>query len=123
MTLVFVTSRKIRACNKKFLNRDYATDVLAFEGEQEGRGERKGVCVSVHGRRIAGDIMISTDAVLVNARRFGTRPEEELVLYVIHGILHLLGCDDHRPRDTKRMRAKEKELLEVVRQDIERIRL
>jgi probable rRNA maturation factor len=62
-------------------------------------------------KRIAGDIIISTDAALKNSRLYGTRLSEELALYVIHGILHLLGFDDHRPRDVEKMRKKEQELL------------
>ena len=63
---------------------------------------------------LAGEIIISTDAVEQNAKRFKTSRRHELTLYIIHGILHLLGFDDHDPRDVQKMRRKEEELLKAV---------
>ncbi len=60
------------------------------------------------------DIFISTDAALKNMRRYNTTLEKELILYIIHGILHLAGYDDKHPDDIKKMRKREQELLGVV---------
>ncbi|MCK5014083.1 MAG: rRNA maturation RNase YbeY [Candidatus Omnitrophica bacterium] len=117
LSIVFVSRQRIQALNKKFLGRDYATDVLAFNlSERRGtvpafrRGKRRAPTVR-NARQIAGDIIISTDAVVKNARIYKTGLSEELALYVIHGILHLLGFDDHKTRDIQRMRKKEQQLL------------
>lgn len=110
LSIVFVTRQRIKALNKKFLHRDYVTDVLAFDSSEGGRA-----------KQIAGDIIISTDAVLKNAKVYETTPVRELALYVIHGILHLLGFDDHKPQDIKRMRKKEQELLEYLGAKINKI--
>ena len=120
LSIVFVSHQRIKALNKKFLGRDYTTDVLAFD-----LTERKGTAPAspAGGRRtptfgnvkqIVGDIIISTDAVLKNARTYKTELSEELALYVIHGILHLLGFDDHKTRDVKKMRRKEQQLLVLL---------
>ena len=103
MSIVFVTRQKIQSLNKKYLNRSYATDVLAFDLAEEGK---KG--------GVAGDIFISTDAVLANAKAFKNDVKSELTLYIIHGILHLLGYDDHSARDVKRMRAQEGRLVKFL---------
>jgi len=107
LSIVFVTSQKIRAFNKKFLNRNYTTDVLAFDmGDQNTSIKMKAV--------LFGDIIISTDAAIQNARMFKTLVEYEITLYIVHGILHLLGYDDHKREDIKNMRSKEQELLEKL---------
>lgn len=104
LSFVFVSRQKISALNKKYLGRAYATDVLAFDArEKTGR--------ALSGKALAGDIIISVDAARTNAEMYGVPFSRELALYVIHGILHLLGYDDHAPRDIQRMRRKEEQLL------------
>ncbi len=63
---------------------------------------------------LAGEIIISTTTAVRQAKEFATTTFQEIVLYMIHGILHLLGYDDHRPQDRLAMRRKEAELLQVV---------
>ena len=110
LSIVFVTDSQIKSLNRKFLNRLYATDVLAFDLSSAAfsRSRQKRI------KEIEGEIVISTPAAIRNARIFETSPNRELALYVVHGILHLLGYDDHRPLDIKRMRAKEEELMKLV---------
>lgn len=77
---------------------------MAFESESDQRKRRENKTVS-------GDIMISTDAAVKNHKEFKTTVSEELTLYIVHGILHLLGYDDHSKKDILKMRKKEKELM------------
>lgn len=102
LSIVFVSSQKIRALNIKYLGRAHTTDVLAFDLSSEVASKKK----------LHGEIIISTDAVVQNSRQFDSAPATELVLYIVHGVLHLLGYDDHSPADTARMRAKEAKILE-----------
>ena len=106
LSLVFVSASKIKSLNKKFLKRSHATDVLAFN-----LGERSFTAKGI----LSGEIIISTDAARQNARTYKTSLEKELALYVIHGILHLLGYDDHGKAKTRLMRKKEAELLRFLR--------
>lgn len=105
LSAVFVTDRKIRSLNKEFLQRDCSTDVLAFD-------------YTVQHHKLDGEIVISATTAYKNARKFGTSSYEELILYVVHGILHLLGYDDHRAKDTKKMRAREKKLMLMINDEL-----
>ena len=84
----------MRSINKKYLNHDHVTDVLTF-GLGEGLAE----------------IIICPQVAATNAKAHQTSTEKEIILYVIHGILHLAGFDDHSEKDILKMRRMEKELL------------
>jgi len=95
---LLVSDREIRKYNRKYLRHDYPTDVMAFGYEGE----------------ILGDILISTESAKRQAREQGHPFLTELKILAIHGILHLLGYRDKKPRDQKRMWKKTNELLEQV---------
>lgn len=59
------------------------------------------------GDKLSGDLFISIDSVRENAIEFGTEFDEELHRVIVHGLLHLIGYDDHTPEDQKVMREKE----------------
>jgi len=94
LSIVFVGTRRMRSVNKKYLNHDHVTDVLTFD---LGEG--------------LGEIIICPQVASVNARVHQTSTENEIILYVVHGILHLAGYDDHSPKDILQMRKMEKKLL------------
>jgi len=99
-TICLVTDRKIKAFNKKYLFEDHPTDVIAFN-TASGTGDIG----------IIADVLVSTDTAVTNARVFKTSPLHELLLYVIHGILHVLGYDDQNAKDSKIMQAKADRIL------------
>lgn len=104
ISLVFVDKRKIKQLNKKFLGKANLTDVLSFENSPN----------NVSKRIICGDIVISTDAAIQNARIFKTSAYFEIRLYLAHGLLHLLGYDDNNQKNIKIMRQKEKQILDFL---------
>lgn len=106
LSIVFATDKEIRRLNKIYLKRNTATDVLSF-AMREGRRLAKDSC-------LLGDIVISVDRARAQAKVFGTSFEEEMRLYIIHGILHLLGYDDEEPAAVKKMRCKEQQLLKIT---------
>ena len=108
LSFVFVTDQKMRAFNKKYLGRDHTTDVLAFDLKEDRP-------VGTKARSLEGDIIISATTACKNAKAFKTFPQHEITLYIAHGILHLLGYDDHSPKDIKKIRAKEQELMALVK--------
>ena len=65
-----------------------------------------------------GEIIISTDAIKQNAFHFKTDIAYEGTLYVVHGLLHLLGYDDQKPKQIRKIRAKEEELMQYLKKDI-----
>jgi len=110
ISIVFVSRQKMQSMNKKYLERHYATDVLAFD-LSDGRS---GLKSRVPKNELVGDIVISTDAAVKNSQLYKTLLHQELTRYMIHGILHLLGYDDHKPNDIKKMRKKEERILNGV---------
>lgn len=119
LSIVFVSHQRIKAFNKKYLGRDHATDVLAFDLTERRCTARRDPTGNV--RHVIGDIIISTDAAVKNSRTYKTKLSEELALYIIHGILHLLGFDDHKGRDIKRMRDREEKLLKFLGTKVKKI--
>jgi len=100
LSVAFVTNAAIRKINRKFLNHDFATDVISFPLDSD----------------LVGELVISAEYAVGEAAKRKIPVEEELLRYVAHGILHLLGYDDHRPADKKRMWARqERELRRALR--------
>jgi probable rRNA maturation factor len=85
----------IRGLNRQYRDRDEATDVLSFE---QGDAYRDG---DGNERFLAGDIVISLDALSRNAEDFGISRDEELRRLLAHGVLHLSGLD-HEDNDPSR---------------------
>lgn len=100
--ITFISDRRIKALNKKYMARDRATDVLSFVFKKPFFSGDIG---------IVGDIYISSDMAFGAARRFGTGFRKELLLYTIHGVLHLLGFGDETAKEKKRIRKLEKKFL------------
>jgi probable rRNA maturation factor len=103
ITLAFMTDAAIHALNKKFLEHDEPTDVITFPYS------------SPKAASLEGDIAISTDTAVRAAEERGHATADELVLYVIHGVLHLCGYDDLDEEERKIMRGKESEYLERLK--------
>lgn len=100
LSIAFVTNAAIRRINRRFLKHDFATDVISFP----------------LGTDLVGELVISAEYAVGEAAKRGIPVEEELLRYVVHGILHLLGYDDHAPADRKRMWVRqERELRKALR--------
>jgi probable rRNA maturation factor len=98
ISIAVVDDCAIHALNRQYLEHDYPTDVLSFLLERDGD-------------RIEGEIVTSADTALANAEQFGWSAEDELLLYVIHGTLHLAGYDDQSDDARGEMRARERHYL------------
>ncbi len=96
LTIAFMTDPAIHALNKRFLEHDEPTDVITFPYTK---------------KPLHGDLAISTDTAITAAAERGHEAAEELLLYVIHGILHLCGYDDLSEKKQKVMKQKEAEYL------------
>jgi probable rRNA maturation factor len=101
LSFVFVTHQKMRALNRRYYHLDNSTDVLSFDLGGKTAGLR-------------GEIIISPESAAGYVRENGGDLSAEIMLYAVHGILHLAGYDDHRPADTARMRAKEQEIMRAL---------
>ncbi len=97
--VVFTGDSEIRKLNRKYRKLDRATDVLSFYIGSDG---------------ILGDIIISTQTALRNAKRFGSSFEDEIKRLVVHGALHLCGYDHKKKSDRIEMRKKERYYAEKI---------
>lgn len=98
----------MREVNRQYLNHDYVTDVITFDLSDD----------IVNLSSLQGDVFICPQVAVDNAKEYGTTPLKETTLYVIHGILHLLGYDDKSPSKIKVMRKKEEELMKLFYKNI-----
>ncbi len=102
LSVALVNDRTIRELNDEFLGHDYATDALAFSFEDEahtgarGQGDASGPA-AVDADDVAGEVVVSAETAVREATARGTDPRHELLLYIVHGTLHLLGWDDDTP--------------------------
>jgi probable rRNA maturation factor len=96
--IVIVDDPAIHQINREHLQHDYPTDVISF------------VFLAEHGE-LEGEILVSADTAMREAGEGGWGAEDELLLYVIHGMLHLVGLDDVQPALRRQMRVAEKKYL------------
>lgn len=107
ISILLTDDEGIRELNKKYLNRDRPTDVLAFS-------MREGLYAEIT-PDLLGDVVISVERARQQAEDEGISLEEEMALLLIHGILHLLGYNHEGPdEEARRMRQKEEELKKLV---------
>jgi len=102
ITICLVNNRRIRNLNLKYLGQDHPTDVIAFNLAQ---GTKKS------SDPIIADIIISTEKAISNSRIFKTSTLYELLLYVVHGLLHIFGYGDKNPRQQNIMQDKAEKIL------------
>jgi probable rRNA maturation factor len=100
LSVLFCNNRYIKSLNAQYRNKDEATDVLSFPLGETGP----------LGQYLAGDIVVSLDALEENARYFNVSKDEELRRLLIHGILHLSG-GDHVTNKVKEPMLREQETL------------
>ena len=93
ISVIFCSDNYILDVNIKYLQHDYYTDIITFD-----------YC---EGNRLSGDLFISIDSVRENASFYRVGFAEELNRVIVHGLLHLIGYDDHTEEDIAVMRAKE----------------
>ncbi|MCE5302051.1 MAG: rRNA maturation RNase YbeY [Planctomycetaceae bacterium] len=98
VSVAVVDDPTIAALHEEFLNDPTPTDVLSFVLERSAG-------------LLEGEVVASADTARRCAARYGNTPERELLLYVIHGALHLVGYDDATPQQRAVMRRKEKKYL------------
>ena len=99
ISIIFCSDSYILEMNVKYLQHDYFTDIITFD-----------YCV---GNVLSGDLFISLDSVRENAKDFSTVFPDELNRVMVHGILHLMGYDDHTEEEQKIMRSKEDYYLQL----------
>lgn len=99
INFIFCSDNYILDVNMKYLQHDYFTDIITFDYCEKDV--------------LSGDMFISIDSVRENAQYYGTDFSNELNRVMVHGLLHLIGYDDHSEADIAVMRQKENYYLEM----------
>ncbi|NKE72064.1 rRNA maturation RNase YbeY [Nitrospiraceae bacterium HYJII51-Mn-bac16s-1-B09] len=107
MGIILVNNRQIRVYNRDYRKKDQPTDVLSFP-------MREGVGGELH-PDFLGDVMISLERSAEEAILYGRSRREQLLILLIHGVLHLLGYDHERsPKEERRMQRRERLLFKRI---------
>ncbi len=102
ISIAVVDNLTIHKLNRQYLDHDWPTDVLSFPLE---KGEN----------HLEGEVVVSADTAKYQANQHDWRTVDELVLYIIHGILHLVGYRDKQPEEIALMRAAEIKYLRCAK--------
>jgi len=118
LSIVLTDNRHIRDLNREYLGRNGVTDVISFPledldwpGGHPGTATSRAVAGCSNGG-INGEIIASAELAVQQAQTTNTDPRAELMLYLVHGLLHLMGYDDRKPEQARQMHAREDALLE-----------
>lgn len=97
--VILVSNRRIAELHRRFMNIAGPTDVITFQH---------------------GEIFISTETAVQHAKVFASTPADEVRLYIVHGILHLLGFDDTDEKTAKLMEKTQRRVVDAAAKLLER---
>ena len=99
INVVFHSDEGLLELNQERLNHNTLTDIITED--------------FVIGSVVSGDLHISVDRIMENAKTFEVTPEKEMLRVVAHGVLHLLGYKDKTVENSELMRAAEEKALRM----------
>lgn len=97
---IFCDDEYLHRINVEFLNHDTFTDIISFDNSL--------------GVQIFGEVYISVERVIENAKLFGVSFTSELHRVIIHGVLHYCGYKDKTDAESQVMRLKEEEAIKLL---------
>ncbi len=100
MSVALVGNHRMADLHERFMKIPGPTDVLTFELDHDAKG-----------RVVAGEVVVCVPYAVRQAKKHGVRVEKELLLYGLHGMLHLCGLDDRNEVDFAHMHHREDEIL------------
>ncbi|MCE2800219.1 MAG: rRNA maturation RNase YbeY [Planctomycetaceae bacterium] len=101
ISIAIVDDPQIHQVNLQFLKHDYPTDVISFDTTESDHF-------------LEGEIIASADTALRVASKNHWPASHELLLYIIHGMLHVIGLDDKSLAKSKQMRSEERHYIEAI---------
>ncbi len=102
VSVLLCDNKTIRKINKRYLGKPTSTDVIAFSLKDDLEPG------------YLGEVVVSVEEAVKASKRFSQSWQKELLLYLIHGILHLLDYDDTTLKKRKMMEAKQTKILQKV---------
>jgi probable rRNA maturation factor len=100
-----VGAREMTSVNETFLKHKGSTDVITFDHSEVVRG----AAPALH-----GELFVCVDEAILQARRFRTEWQPEVVRYIVHGLLHLRGYGDHGIAPRRKMKREENRLVRLL---------
>ncbi len=104
VSIAIVDDPAIHELNREHLQHDWPTDVISFIFE-----------VDEEANSVDGEIIASADTATRLSKDAGWKPEDELLLYIVHGLLHIAGLDDIEPEDQVEMRNAERDCMVALK--------
>ncbi len=98
--IAVVSARQIAAMNRQYLNHSGSTDVISFDLSEGDSG------------LLSCQIIVCGDVAVAQARKLSSGQQKELLLYITHGLLHVIGYDDTTCPAAAKMHARQDQLLE-----------
>ena len=98
---VFCDDTYLLKLNQEFLNHDTLTDIISFDYTM--------------GKLLSGDIFISVERVIENAKKYSQSTDNEIHRVIIHGLLHFMGFKDKTKEEKSGMRSEENNCLESLK--------
>lgn len=105
LSIVFLTAHQMKILNKKALHHAYVTDVITFDlsSKKNSSGQKN--------KQLIGEIYICPSMAEKNASFYGVSFQEEILRYIAHGLLHLMGLKDRTLKEQEKMRQQENILM------------
>ena len=119
--LLVTGQERVRELNRSYRGKDKPTDVLAFAmlpAEEKPGPDSPPFITPPDGVLHLGEVIISYPQAVIQAQEHQHSIQREITILIIHGVLHLLGYDDEKPRPGQRMKAREREILSHVVPDL-----
>lgn len=112
ISLAIVDNATIHDLNRQYLEHDYETDVLSFLLECQLDPDKQVPELRGSGKTIEGEIIVSAEMAVSMSKTYQWPAAHELLLYIVHGLLHLCGYDDLSEEEVQLMRIKEQQTLD-----------
>lgn len=104
LSLFFVSDRKMKEIHQEFFHDSSSTDCMSFPIDEPNSSD---YC-------LLGEIFVCPKTAILFSQKRNKNPYTETTLYIVHGLLHLLGYDDIEPKSRKVMRRKERECMKML---------
>lgn len=104
----FVGAKEMAQVNWQYLQHEGSTDVITFDHREESSR------IPHPALKIHGELFLCVDDAVSQAKQFKTNWHSELVRYIVHGVLHLLGYDDLQPELKRKMKREENRLVRLL---------
>lgn len=114
LSIAIVDNPTIHELNREYLQHDYETDVLSFLLEETNESLEQPGRPRGSGKNIDGEVIVSAEYAKDLSADYDWEPLHELLLYIVHGVLHLCGYDDLSNDELPLMRERERAVFELL---------